>query len=253
MFHIFKRLKPIDSISLIHQNKPSQTVSRLIKTRVITLPSINDEKLRSSIIEYVTMKNNNNNNNENNNKNYEFYRFYGDRAYNYFVMRELNLKFPNSTNDEFMKIFDNLVSRNFLSKVVKDFKLDKLLPDVNNFNMNNDNFDEMVGIYCSGMLFNGMEKEMKKFTLDVIDYYFAKSENKFTIAEKGDNQTFIKEKNDDGFVKENITKKDTEVIKENKKEVKPKEIKKYKRKANNNFASGIKNKKLRGRNLLTDN
>ncbi|RGB32916.1 hypothetical protein C1646_705627, partial [Rhizophagus diaphanus] len=109
----------------------------------------------------------------------------------------------------------------------------------------------MMGIYYSGMLFNGMEKEMKKFTLNVIDYYIAKSENKVTIVEKDDNQTFIKENNDDGFVKENIVKKDTEVIKENEKEVKPKEIK-YKRKAYNNYASGIKNKKLKGRKLLTD-
>jgi hypothetical protein len=242
MFHIFKSLKSIDFITLIHQNQLLRTVSRLYhRTKVITLPKINDEKLRSSIIEYINMKNNNYNNE--NNKNYEFYRFYGDRAYNYFVMKELNLKLPNTTSEEFMKIIGILLSRNFLSKVVKDFKLDKMLPDVNNSNINDYNFDEMMGIYYSGMLFNGMEEEMKKFTSDVIDYYFAEDKNKITIAE---DESFIEENNDDGIVKEDITKKVAKVTKKDKKEEKPKEIKKYKKKA-------IENKKLRKRNLLMDN
>ncbi|GBC09404.1 hypothetical protein RclHR1_08830006 [Rhizophagus clarus] len=242
MFQTFKNLlKSIDYISLIvrHQNQPSRTVSRLYNSKVITLPGINDEKLRCSIIEYINMKIHNNFNE--NNKNYEFYRFYGDRAYNYFVMRELNLKFPDTTNENFMKILDTLVSRNFLSKVVKDFKLVEMLPDVSNMNNDNNDFDEILEIYYSGMLFNGMEEEMKKFTSDVIDYYFAKNENKFTIAE-----------NDDGIVKENITNKIGEEAKKNKKEM-PKEDKKYKKKSSKNYESGIKNKKLRRRNLLTDN
>ncbi|PKY29714.1 hypothetical protein RhiirB3_484234 [Rhizophagus irregularis] len=101
---------------------------------------------------------------------HRFYRFYGDKAYNYYAVRALKLKLPDATRKEFVKITGVLVTRKFLSEVAKVCELDKMMLSYNKAGVNC-NLGEMMEAYCSGMLFNGMEEEMKKFTSDVVDYY----------------------------------------------------------------------------------
>ena len=167
MFRIFKNLKSIDLVPLRNQDKLSYSASRsyaFLSTKRISLPEISDDKLRASVLAYVTTKNT-----DNENKNYKFYCFYGDRAYSYYTTRALNLKFPDATRKE--KIANTLSSRNFLKEVAKACGLDKMISG------SKGNLGEMMEAYISGMLFNGMEEEIKKFTSDVIDYYVAEEGN----------------------------------------------------------------------------
>ncbi|RIA97402.1 hypothetical protein C1645_854139 [Glomus cerebriforme] len=192
------------------------------------------------------MKNIHNNYYNDNNKNHEFYRFYGKKAYNYYTIRALNLKFPNATSEDFMKIINTLISENFLTEIAKVCNLDEILtidfnPDVN--------VGEMLEVYCSGMLFNEMEEEMKKFTSDVVDYYFAKEENIVNVEEVKNNQLTIKEKESVAEEKD-IPNEVVEEVKINNKD-QSKGIKKYKKKAYYNRAPKV-DKKLKKRNLLTE-
>jgi dsRNA-specific ribonuclease len=172
----FKNLKSIAFFSSLHQKNqlPSRTAlhSRFLfsisdSTKKITLPKINNEKLLTTIFT------------DTNNK---FYRFYGDKAYNYYAVRALNLKLPNATRKEFVKITGVLVTRKFLAEVARVCELDKMLLSYNKSGVNC-NLGEIMEAYCSGMLFSGMEEEMKKFASDVVDYYLKKN-NKGNIKNK---------------------------------------------------------------------
>lgn len=169
-----KNLKSIAFVSSIYkQNQLPLHLSRFLlsisdSTKTITLPKINDEKLLASIF---TVPGNS----------HRFYRFYGDKAYNYYAVRALKLKLPDATRKEFVKITGVLVTRKFLSEVAKVCELDKMMLSYNKAGVNC-NLGEMMEAYCSGMLFNGMEEEMKKFTSDVVDYYL-KNYNKRRITD----------------------------------------------------------------------
>jgi hypothetical protein len=162
MFQIFRNFKPVDLASLRCQNKLSHTASRLVSsfTKKITLPEINNENLRASVLGSANK----------NNKDYKFYCLYGYRAYTYYAIKTLNVKYPDVARNK--KITDILLSKGFLTEIAKVCELDKMLSDPNS----SGNLGEKMGAYCSGMLFNGMEEEMVKFTSDVIDYYFANAE-----------------------------------------------------------------------------
>src|ERR1043166_1486688 len=146
MIQIFKKFKPVvDLTSLRCQNKLSRTASRLYSipassfTKKITLPENNNENLRASILGYDTTKNAA----DKNNKDYKFYCSYGDSAYNYYAKKALNLKYPDVTGKEFMKIYGTLRSRDFLTEIAKVCELDKMLPNTSG------NLGERMGAYCS--------------------------------------------------------------------------------------------------------
>lgn len=170
-----KSIAFVSSISLMYkQNQLPSHLSRFLlsisdSSKKITLPKINDNKLLASILTVPS-------------DSHRFYRFYGDKAYNYYAVRALKLKLPNATRKEFVKITGVLVTRKFLSEVAKVCELDKMMLSYNKAGVKC-NLGEMMEAYCSGMLFNGMEEEMMKFASDVVDYYL-KNYNKHRITNK---------------------------------------------------------------------
>lgn len=130
-------------------------------TKKITLPKIRDEKLLASILKH-------------NDDKYRFCCFYGDKAYNYYVTGALYSKLPNVTRKEFVRMIgDVLVTRKFLTKVAKVCELDKMM---SHYTKSSCHLGELMEAYCTGMLFNGMEEDMKKFASDVVDYYLSQRE-----------------------------------------------------------------------------
>ncbi|RIA89101.1 hypothetical protein C1645_773361 [Glomus cerebriforme] len=230
----FKNLKYNDFVTLQQQNQlsfRSSFNSRLLpsasySTKRITLPEINNEKLRTLIF-----------------KNDKFYRFYGDKAYNYYAVRALNLKLTEANNPTFNTITQKLISREFLTEVAKVCELDKMLSLHSN---NNLHLGEMMEAYCSGMLFNGMEEEMKKFASEVVDYYFMKENINLKKVIVNEQQKGVKMKQDE-INSKNITNK---VVQENNKE----QQKEVKMKQDENISKkkkkSAKKKELKAENLL---
>ncbi|GBC04378.1 hypothetical protein RclHR1_05650006 [Rhizophagus clarus] len=167
----FKNLKSFSFVSPLYQQNQhlprTAFHSRFLfsisdSTKKISLPKIDNEKLLTSIFTHPINK---------------FYRFYGDKAYNYYAVRALNLRLPNVTRKKFVKITGVLVTRKFLAEVARVCELDKMILSYNKSN-SKFNLGEMMEAYCSGMLLNGMEEEMKKFASDVVDYYLNDSNKK---------------------------------------------------------------------------
>ncbi|CAI2166726.1 1016_t:CDS:2 [Funneliformis geosporum] len=162
-FSFTRFLLPIEFCS--HESKFFSSTSSL--KQKITLPEIKNKEHRDSVLSPT------NNGDDKYNKSYKFYRFYGDRAYNYYTTIALNLKIPDANRAVFIKIYSHLITRKFLGEVAKVCELDKMMSK----NHVTGCLGERMEAYCSGMLLSGMDDEMKKFTSDVVDYYFAK-ENK---------------------------------------------------------------------------
>src|SRR5687767_14343319 len=121
MFQIFK------NFTSRCQNQLSRRASRLCNTsassitKKITLPVINNENLRASVL----TSNTRNKADKHNNKDYKFYCLYGDKAYSYYAINALKLKYSDVTSENFMKIYNTLKSTNFLAEIAKVCELDK--------------------------------------------------------------------------------------------------------------------------------
>ncbi|RIA89100.1 ribonuclease III domain-containing protein [Glomus cerebriforme] len=133
----------------------------------LTLPPLKDETLRDEILTHPSSP-------INNHHPYRRYCFYGDKAYNYFIARELYNKLPNASNAELTILTCQLISRNFLAEVAVECGLDKLIKVAKNAPITTGILCENVEAHFAIYILNGMEEEMKKFAADIIDFYFEK-------------------------------------------------------------------------------
>ncbi|CAB4490790.1 hypothetical protein RhiirA1_386992 [Rhizophagus irregularis] len=190
MFRLQQSLKNYNNFITLQQQNPilARTVysslnlrflpSAFYSTKKINLPKINDEKVVTTLFtEYDRLDS-----------------FIGDRAYNYYATRALKLKVPGAIRKDFMIIANRIIRREFLAEIAVKCELDKLMLQ---HTKNNYHLGEMMEAYCSAMIFNGMEEEMKKFTSDIVDYYFEKNKTNKDVKE-GQNKTIEEmKKNDD--------------------------------------------------------
>ncbi|GBC05872.1 hypothetical protein RclHR1_06490007 [Rhizophagus clarus] len=186
--------------------------SAFYSTKRIELPKINDEQLVTSIFTNYNRLDS----------------FIGDKAYNYYAVRALKLKFPEAIRTDFMNITSRIISREFLIEVAGVCELDKMM---SHYTKNNHHLGEMMEAYCSAMLFNGMEKEMKKFTSDIIDYYFEKNKEIAKKVKENIEKEMKMKKNDTSIVVKETNKEEklvemkngtNKVVKETHKEEKQK-------------------------------
>ena len=118
-----------------------------------------------------------------------------------------------------MKIANVLITRKFLAEIAKVCRLDMIISKSNS-KLVIGNLGERMEAYCSGMLFNGMEEELKKLASDIVDYYFSK-QDKLIIKKVNNNQAAIKKSE---VAKENILNKAVVKAGKNNKKEKLKEI-----------------------------
>ncbi|CAB5385669.1 unnamed protein product [Rhizophagus irregularis] len=190
MFRLQQSLKNSNNFITLQQQNPilARTVysslnlrflsSAFYSTKKINLPKINDEKVVTTLFtKYDRLDS-----------------FIGDRAYNYYATRALKLKVPDAIRKDFIIIANEIIQREFLAEIAVKCELDKLMLQ---HTKNNYHLGEMMEAYCSAMIFNGMEEEMKKFTSDIVDYYFEKNKTNKVVKE-GQNKTIEEmKKNDD--------------------------------------------------------
>ncbi|PKC01555.1 hypothetical protein RhiirA5_402764 [Rhizophagus irregularis] len=190
MFRLQQSLKNYNNFITLQQQNPilARTVysslnlrflpSAFYSTKKINLPKINDEKVVTTLFtKYDRLDS-----------------FIGDRAYNYYATRALKLKVPDAIRKDFIIIANEIIQREFLAEIAVKCELDKLMLQ---HTKNNYHLGEMMEAYCSAMIFNGMEEEMKKFTSDIVDYYFEKNKTNIVVKE-GQNKTIEEmKKNDD--------------------------------------------------------
>lgn len=221
MFRLQRNLKKSNNFVSLQQQNPLLTrtfnlrfhPSAFYSTKKINLPKINDEKVVTTLFtKYDRLDS-----------------FIGDKAYNYYAVRALKLKVPGAIRKDFTTITSKIISREFLTEIAVKCELDKLMLQHTKTTYH---LGEMMEAYCSAMLFNGMEEEMKKFTSDIVDYYFEKNKKKTDKVVKEEQNKTIEEKKDKqkGMVemKENDDKKDdkkddkitNKVVKETNKEEK---------------------------------
>src|SRR5581483_9650641 len=95
------------------------------------------------------------------------YCFYGDKAYNYYIARELYNKLPEASNTELTITTHQLISRTFLAEIAIECELDKLIKVAKNSSKSigilSESFEAYFGVY----ILNGMENEMKIFVNEI--------------------------------------------------------------------------------------
>ncbi|GBC05874.1 hypothetical protein RclHR1_06490009 [Rhizophagus clarus] len=133
----------------------------------LKLPPLKDETLRDEILTHPSVP-------LNNHHPYRRYCFYGDKAYNYFIARELYNRLPNASNAELSILTNKLISRSFLAEVATECGLDKLIKVAKNAPISTGILCENVEAHFAIYILNGMEDEMKRFASDIIDFYFEK-------------------------------------------------------------------------------
>ena len=149
---------------ILNYFSPSTTTN---SPKKLSLPPLKDESLCNEILTHPSAS-------LNSHHIYRRYCFYGDKAYNYFIARELYNKLPDVSNAELTTITHQLVSRNFLAEVAIECGLDKLIKVTKNSPISTGILCENIIVHFAVYILNGMEEEMKKFTADVVDFYFDK-------------------------------------------------------------------------------